>query len=220
MEKLELVAEVRDNKISAEDIRDQNKIPAEIYGRGFDNKSLSVDYLTFEKALAKAGESTLVDLNVGSEGFKVLIHDVQYHPVTDKILHVDFRRVRLDEKVKAEVPIKLLGEAPAVKEYGGIVNEALEFVEIEAFPADLIYEIEIDISGMSQLGDKIYVKDIKLPETITIITTPDVLIAGMDEPNLKEEKPTTEESADSTEVVNDKKGDDKADAVSEKKDKK
>jgi len=122
---------------------------------------LQIPVKDFAKAFESAGESTLVYINVDGQAYPVIIHDVSRDPVTDDVIHADFYKVRLDEKIKTNVPVEFVGEASAVKDLGGIFVRNVNELEVEALPQDLPHELTIDISVLKLFGDKVTIGDIK-----------------------------------------------------------
>ncbi len=201
-QKIELNAEKRE--ILGDRVRHVRKsgfIPAVLYGKGMASVSVQVPMKDFEKTLKSAGESTLVYLNVAGQSYPTIIHDVAREPIKDSILHADFYKVRLDEKIKTKIPVVFTGEAPAVRDLLGIFVRNVNELEVEAFPQDLPHEISIDISGLQQFGDQITVKDINLGDKVKILAEPDEIFATVQEPKSQEEleaelaAPTTDVSA-------------------------
>ncbi|MCG2686709.1 50S ribosomal protein L25, partial [Candidatus Parcubacteria bacterium] len=128
-------------------IKEQGLIPAVVYGHGFKSKSIQVLALDFKKVFKEAGESSIINLEIeGDKPIKVLVYDMQRHPLKDNLQHIDFYKIKEGEKIKVETGLKFIGEAPAVKELGGVLFNNLSEVEIECLPEDLIHEIEVDIS--------------------------------------------------------------------------
>jgi large subunit ribosomal protein L25 len=149
--------------------RKQGKIPAEMYGHKHENQHLFVDEIALSKALAVAGESSLIDLIINDgKPVKVLIHDVQKNPLTDRISHVDFYQVDMKHALTVTVPLIFTGESKAVKELEGTLIKNLNEIEISCLPDDLIHQIEVDISSLKTFDDIIKVGDLKIPKTITI----------------------------------------------------
>jgi len=112
-------------------IREKDFIPAVVYGHGFKSISLKVSYSAFEKVLKKAGESTLIDLEIGTDKpIKVLIYDMQYEPLTNKIQHIDFYKIKTGEKIDVDVELKFMGESLVVKEAGGVLVHILDKIKI------------------------------------------------------------------------------------------
>jgi large subunit ribosomal protein L25 len=169
-------------------LRKQNLIPAVLYGKEIAPQNLVVEYLPFQKVYSESGESTLIDLKVQEkEPMKVLIHDVQIDPVTKKIIHVDFWKVRMTEKIEAEIVLKFVGEAEAVKGLGGILVKNLDSLKVKCLPQDLVHEIEVDISPLKTFDDVIHVKDLKIPPEIEVLVNPEEIVAVVTPPRSEEE---------------------------------
>lgn len=175
-------------------LREQNKLPAVIYGHGIKSQPLEVEYLLFKKIYEKAGESTLIDLHVDEQKpVKVLIQAVQLNPVTDQYLHVDFHQVKMTEKMTAEVPLKFVGESPAVKEQGGILVKNLDKVKIECLPDDLIHEIEVDLSSLKDFNSTIHVRELNIPPGVSVLDKPEETVVLIEPPRSEEELKELEE---------------------------
>lgn len=168
-------------------LRTSGVIPAVLYGKGMPAVSLQVPVKDFEKTLKAAGESTLVYLNVDGQAYPTIIHDVTREPVKDAILHADFYKVRLDEKIKTNVPVVFTGESPMVKDQTGIFVRNVNELEVEALPQDLPHEITIDISGMATIGDQILAKDIRLGSGVALTAGPEEIIATIQAAKTQEE---------------------------------
>lgn len=187
-----------------------NKVPGILYGHKIKNILLEVDYLDFEKTYKQAGESTLINLEINKKPKTVLIHDVQLDPVTDKFLHVDFYQVKMDEKIKAEVALQIIGQAPAVSEHGGILVKKIDKIEIESLPKNLPSKIKVDVSKLKKLENAIRVKDLEIPKNIEMLTAKDQVIAVVTAPKVKEEE-KKEETAEETEKEGEQSEDEKQD---------
>ena len=157
-------------------------LPAVVYGQDFPSQSISVKLKDFAEAYKQAGESSLVYLELGNQSLPVIISDVSKDPVSDVFMHADFHKVSLREKVKAEVQLVFTGESPAVKELAGILLKNLNAIEVEALPQDLPHEISVDISNLKTFADHIMVKDLILPNGVTVESSPDEVIALVQEP--------------------------------------
>ena len=177
-------------------IRQEEKLPVVVYGKGKKSQSLIVDQKDFLKIYKEAGRTTLVDLSIDDKvSFKTLIHDIQKHPVTDEILHIDFYQVKMDEKIKTEVPIVFEGISKAVDEKDANLVKNKDIIEIEALPNDLIHEIKVDISPLENYDDAIYIKDLKVPQNVEIIGESDEIVVLAQEPISEEELEKMEEEA-------------------------
>ncbi len=159
-----LPATIRDLKTKACGIRAERKIPAEYYGKGKENLHLTFDYQTFRKVLKTAGSSSIVNLQVEGEkeAREVLIHKIDYNPLTDEFQHVDLKQVERGKQVTTKVPIVVVGESPAIKSLGGILTHGKTEIEVKCLPRDLLKEIEVDVSNMEEIGTSVRVKDLKL----------------------------------------------------------
>lgn len=169
-------------------VREQDLVPAVMYGHGIENINLSLPAREFQTVYGAAGESTLVDLLVdAAEPVKVIIQDVQKDGVSDRILHADLYQVNMKEKITAEVPIVFVGESPAVKTLGGILIKNLAKVEVESLPADLPHELQVDISGLKLFTDKITVGNIQVPAGVTLRAEATEAVILVEEPRSEEE---------------------------------
>jgi len=176
-----------------------------LYGHKIKNIPLKVRQIEFDKVSKAAGQTTLIDLKIKDSGtHKVLIQDIQQNPISDQIIHIDFHQVKMTEKIKTEVPVVVEGEAPAVKDLEGSLILNKTEIEIECLPQDLIHEIKIDISVLKTFEDKILVKDLSVPENITILDDPEEVVALVTPPRteeeLKELEETPEEKPEEVEV--------------------
>lgn len=151
-------------------LRKAGTLPANLYGKKVKSVSLQVPQKEFSSVFAKAGETGLVELSWDHEKRPVLIHNVQYDPVTSAPLHVDFYQVDLKVKVTAKVPIDVIGDSPAVKDKIGVLLNILSEVEVEALPADLVDKIEVDVSKLAALDEAVKVSDLKVSDKIKILT--------------------------------------------------
>lgn len=186
--KVELNAEKREILGSGLNrLRREGFIPAVLYGRDQESIPLRVGAKDFMKVLKSAGESTLVYLNVDGKIYPTIIHDVSRHPLKDTVLHADFFKVRLDEKIKAMVPVVFVGESPAVRDLGGIFIRNVNEIEVEALPQDLPHEISIDISALNNFDDQILVKNINLGPKVKVLASNDEIIGAVQEPISEEQ---------------------------------
>jgi large subunit ribosomal protein L25 len=198
---LELVIKARDSKESSEDLRAQGVMPAVLYGPKEGATAISIDTRTFERLFKEAGETTIVKLTGVGEDKETLIHDVQFHPVTDRALHADFYVIEKGKKVTLNIPLEFVGSAPAEK-LGHIVVKALHEVEIEVAPSELPQQLEVDISKLENVGDHITASQIPLPKSAELKTSPDEIVASITA--FVEEKPL-ETEVKLAEVIGEKK---------------
>lgn len=174
-----LVAEPGRTTGSAESrrLRSSGRIPAVVYGHGLEARSVSVDARDLRHALSgQAGLNQLLSLKIGKDSHLALARSLQRHPVRHTVVHVDFQVVRRDEVISAEVPIVLSGEAKAVEQEKGIVEQQLTSLTVHATPDRIPGHIEVDISGLT-IGEGIRVGDLPLPTGVTTDVSPDELVA-------------------------------------------
>lgn len=187
-------------------LRQKELIPAVVYGAGEPSKPIELNLKDFQKIWSEAGESGLIELEIGSEKKNVLIKDVQTDPVKDFPIHADFYAVRMDRTIEAAVPIKFVGESPAVKNLGANLVRVMHELDIEALPKDLPHELEVDVSVLANFNDRFSVSDLKLPAGVKVLAGPEEIIALVEEVKAEEEAPAPEAAGlDKIEVV-DKKG--------------
>ncbi len=182
---LTLAVQERNAQDSKDTLREKGSIPAVFYGPKQESTAIVIDALRLERVWKEAGETTIVKLTGVGEEKDTLIHDVQFHPVTGKVLHADFYVIEKGKKVTLKVPLEFVGSAPAEK-LGHIVVKALYEIEIEVAPAELPHHLEIDLTKLENVGDHITAQDIKLPPSAELKTSPDEIIASIIE--FKEEK--------------------------------
>lgn len=184
MEKIQLKTSAREiNTRNAKAVYRQGMIPAELYGNNVQNVHLSIDQIEFEKVLRKAGESTVIELELPDGGSRnVLIQDVERHYLSTQPIHVDFYEVNLKEKLTATVQIEFTGESLAVKALGGTLVKVLNEVEVESLPTDLPHQIDVDISVLNTFEDQILVKDLKVSDKVEIKADPEEVVATVQPP--------------------------------------
>lgn len=191
MDNLVLKANLRDKK--GKKVRAEGLIPAVVYGRGKKNSLLSVGALEFEKVFRSAGSSTIISLDLEGEKIKALIQEVSLHPTSERFLHIDFYEISMKEKITASVPIKIIGDSPAVIDKNGTLITNKDELEIECFPADLPQKIEVDISILDDFDKAIHVSDLSLSEKIEIKDDPEEMIVAVEPPRSEEELAELEE---------------------------
>jgi large subunit ribosomal protein L25 len=187
---MQLTAEKRDilgKKVAG--LRAKGLIPAELYGNGSENKHLTVSQRDLLRLIKAEGPATLVDLVIDGTPQRVLIHDLQQSVHTDDIQHVDFYAVRKGEKIKVHVPVSFVGEAPAVKTDGAVLNKSLLEIEVEALPDDLPHEITVDLAPLTAIDMAIHIKDLVLPKGVHAHTDPETLVVSVAAPRVEEEAP-------------------------------
>lgn len=188
MPKTTLKAEER--KIEGRKVKNLRKegiLPGNVYGKKIKSLAVQVGLKDFEQTYKEIGETGLLTLIVGTEEKPVLIHNLQYHPITDEPLHVDFLQVDLKEKVEADIPVELSGESPAEKQALGTVVQYINEIKVEALPGDLPEKFEVDISALAEVDQSIFVKDIKYDKSKVEIKGDLEAVLAKVEPPQKEE---------------------------------
>ena len=169
-------------------LRGEGLIPANIFGKKIKSHSVSVDAKEFEKIFKSAGETSLLELQLGKDKRAVLIRNVQRNPVGENILHIDFQQVDLKEKITADIPVEIIGESPAEKQGLGTMVQQVDEIEAEALPADLPDKFEIDVSALTEVDQAIYIKDIKVNKSkVTITDDPEKIVVKIEPPTAVEE---------------------------------
>lgn len=151
-------------------------IPAVVYGARTAPIHVQIDAKQLAMTLLKAGGTHLITMNIDGKQQQVIARDVQRDVIRGDILHVDFLAVDASTKIRTEVPVTFIGEAPAVQMGLGILLQGLSTIEIEALPADLVERVEVDLSPLKTLNDSIHVRDLKLGDRLTVVTDPDAMI--------------------------------------------
>jgi large subunit ribosomal protein L25 len=190
MEKIELVAEKRTvTGKKNKQLRATGKVPAVVYGHAVDSEQLELDSKTIERVYRAAGGNKIVALKIdGGKARNVLIHDVQHGSARGEIMHVDFYVVRMDELLKAEVPVHFIGESNAVFQDEGTLVKGLEMVQVECLPGDLPDMLEADISVLDDFDKTITLADLVVPKGVTIVEEDlTTLIAKVEPPRSDEE---------------------------------
>ncbi|MEX0622093.1 MAG: 50S ribosomal protein L25 [Candidatus Woykebacteria bacterium] len=169
-------------------LRLEGILPANLFGKAIKSQNLQVAEKDFRKLFKEAGETGVVEVKTKNDTHPALIHNVQKDPITGKIVHVDFHRVNLKEKIIAHVPIRLEGEAPAEKSGVGLILQTLNELEVESLPGDIPHEISIDISNLSEVGQAIHVKDLKIDrDKVEVKNDPEEVVVTVQTAEMKEE---------------------------------
>jgi large subunit ribosomal protein L25 len=172
-------------------LRREGLVPGVVYGPVLDETiSVSVSERDFRKFYMAHGHSTIFTLKWDGGSQPVLIREVQVEPVRQDMLHIDFFAPNMMVVLRQSVPVSLHGAADEV-EAGGVLQHVLNEIEVEALPSDLPNEIIVDISGLTSVGDSLHVRDIEVPENVTLITDPDTTVASVILQEVEEE-PTDE----------------------------
>jgi len=203
---VKLAAQVRSEtgRTAVKKIKSQGFVPAVIYAHNETPVSLQVGARDIGTLLSHAvGEHLLVELEIaGGANRLAIIQEVQHHPVTQAVLHVDFHGVSANEEIESSIPVEAVGEAVGVKSFGGILEQLVRQISIKCLPKDLPEVINVDVSAM-KVGDSLHVKDLQLPAGVTAVDA-EVTVFLVAEPNVAAEAPAAEAPA-APEVIKEKK---------------
>ena len=184
-------------------VRSRKHIPAIVYGTGFKPAPIEVRADDFSRAIhTKAGENVVIRLEIGGSTRlekTVIVKEIQYHPVTDSVEHIDFNAISLTEKIKVQVPLHVNGEAPGVKQ-GGVLDVVHHEIEVEGLPTPIPERIEAGISKMN-IGDAIHVKELSFPSGVTCLLAEDEVVVAVHAPKTEEVAVPTEEAKAEPEVI-------------------
>lgn len=171
-------------------LRRQGITPAHLFGHSLKSLALQCDTAELQHLIAQAGTSTLFNLEIDSEKRprKVLVREIQKDVFGKQLLHVDFYQIRKTEKIKADIPIVLVGEAPAMTVKGRLLAQTLASLSVECLPDKLPPEIRVDLSPLEEVEQAIHVKDLVLDPAITVANNPNQLIAKVSEKAVKVEE--------------------------------
>jgi len=213
MEEIVLEAQLREGagRAKAKDLRDSGFLPAVVYFHGKDALSVKISRSSLLKLVHQHRlESVIINLQIKDDkkakGRPCLVKEIQYDPVSENIIHVDFNEISLTESIKVNVPIEIKGEAIGVKQEGGSLEHLLWEIEVECLPTNIPKNIEVDISAL-KMGDAIHVKDMVFPEGIKSLHDETAVVLHVVAP-MKEEVPlegAEGEAAAEPEVIKEKK---------------
>ncbi len=164
-------------KNDARRVRREGKVPAVVYGAGKQSISVSVDPRQVSRILnSRTGHNTVFDLAMDGERTKAMIVDWQYEPIKGSLLHIDLKRIAMDQKLKVNVPIALVGEPEGVKTQGGILEQIFREVEVECLPGDIPNSVELDVSALV-FGMVLRVSDLPVNPRVKFISDPNQPVA-------------------------------------------
>jgi large subunit ribosomal protein L25 len=184
-------------------LRRDGRLPGVVFGHGLESSAVSVDGHEFEQLRRTTGPNALIDLTVdGDRPTAVLVHGVQTHPVTRRLLHVDLFAVRMTEELAVDVPLIAHGQSPLVELQGGTLFHALEHVRVRALPELLPQSIEYSVESLTDFDNAIHVSDLAVPSDVTLLTDPVEVVAKVLRPRVEEEPvvPEAEEGEEAAEA--------------------
>lgn len=180
------------------ELRKSGQVPVHLYGRGIESQALQAEAHVLRRVLPQVGTNIPLSLELDAEGENIcFVREIQRHPVTEEVLHVDFLRVDVSRAIQAEVPIALTGTSPAVRELGGTLLQPLLSLLVEALPMDVPASLQVDVSQLDDFEKGIFVRDIELGPTVTLVSDPDEMVARVSPPRLEvEDEPSAEDELD------------------------
>jgi large subunit ribosomal protein L25 len=184
-------------------LRRAGLLPAILYGHGIEPIAISLDFKEASRIFPYITSSQLIVVEVDGEQHHALVREKQRHPVQGTLLHVDLNAVSMTEKLRANIVLELVGDAPAVREINAILVQTVEELEVQCLPQYLMDRIEVDLSSLKQFGDAIHVRDIILPEQIEVLADPNEVVVVATAPAAEEvvEAVEEEEAAAEPEVI-------------------
>jgi len=157
-------------------LRRQGLLPAVLYGRNFPPTPISLDLRDASHTLSHMTTSALVTVVLDGEKHLALVRERQRDFIRGTLKHIDFQVVSMKEKLRTSVSVVIVGESPAVKDFNGVLVTGLDEVEVECFPQDLPERIMADVSGLKQIGDAIYVRNLVISEKVEVLEDPNEVV--------------------------------------------
>ena len=198
-------------------LRNQGITPIHLYGSEFDSASMQVKMSELINILDLAGFSSPITLNDGKNDIIAFAREVQRHPLTEQILHVDFQIVGKDDQVEVEVPINLIGESPAVKNLGGVLIKLMETIRVSSKVDTVPQSLDLDISVIESLEQSILVGDIEIAEGVQIVSDETFAVARVIPPRIEIEEEAEAELAEGEESEEGDESDDSTDSETDDK---
>ena len=211
MEEVKLDVQIR-KKVGSRSVKAVHRegaVPAVVYGGDREPTSIKVDLRTYQKiARQHAGQNVVFHLNVMDgdkklRDYSAIVKEEQVNGVSDKLLHLDFKRISLKEEIEVDVTVKLIGEPTGVKKQGGSLDHGLWELDVICLPTNIPEHIEVDVSHLN-IGDGIHVKDLVLPQGVRTDHDPEAMVASVVAPMREEEEDETEAGAAEPEVIGEK----------------
>lgn len=170
-------------------LRREGLLPANIFGRGVPSLAVQLPTREARAMLVAHGRDSLIQVQVAGEPRPrpVVVRAVQQHPATGNLEHVDFYQVDLSRPITATVPVTIVGEAPAVRDHGGILLHGQDSVHVEALPADVPEHLEVSVARLTEIDQQVTVADLVLPAGVTALSDPDTMLARVSRPRQAEE---------------------------------
>jgi large subunit ribosomal protein L25 len=157
-------------------LRRQGQLPGVVYGYKVESTPISLDAHDAGLIIPRLTSSSIVTIELDGKHIPALVREKQKNYIKNILTHVDFQAVSLTEKIRTAVSLQFYGIAPAIKEFQAAIVTNMAEIEVEALPTDLPERIEVDLSGLANLGDSVHVRDLVLPATVTVLSDPDDVV--------------------------------------------
>lgn len=180
-------------------LRREGVVPGNVYGRHLESVSVQLPALELVKTIRASTKNEVIDLKVAGEkaARPAIIQHIQRNPLNGAILHADFYQVSLREKMRADVPITIVGSSEAVGTYNGVLTQQMDTLHVEALPLDIPTHIEVDITPLTELDTSLHVSDLTVPGNVAVLTAPDVVVVTVTAPaKVEEEEVVAPEAAE------------------------
>ena len=169
-------------------LRKAGKVPAVVFGHGIDSIPVALDLHEFEHVRKTAHSNTIIELKIdGKQSHKVMVHGFQVDPRSRRLLHVDLFELKSGEEVTVEIPLHSSGESYAVARLGGSLLHNIDHIRVRALPEKLPESIEYSIESLEDFDAAIHLRDLPLPEGVTLLSDPDEVVAKVAAPRVVEE---------------------------------
>ena len=201
MESIVLKAERREligKQVKA--LRREGKLPAVLYGRRIEPIPVVLDHRTTSRQLNQLSPSALVTIELEGETHMALVREKQRNVLTGSLMHIDFQVVSMQDKLRSNVFVEFIGEAPAVKNFNGILFTELNRIEVECLPKDLPERFTVDVSGLTEIGSSIYVRDLVIPANVEVLEDANSIVVVVTAPEAEEVEEVEAAAAVTTEA--------------------
>jgi large subunit ribosomal protein L25 len=187
MEIVSLKATAREKDRKASALRRDGIVPCVLYGNDTENIPIQCPLKELSTTYGLAGESTIVELDIGGKTVPVLFQHLDIDSVSNHILHADFFAVNMKKEIEAKIPVRFDGEAPVVKEFGGVLVTSMDHVTVRCLPTNLPHDLPVSVEKIAEFTDQLLVSDISVPSGVSIVESPETVIMTAQEPRKEEE---------------------------------
>ncbi|MSQ15453.1 MAG: 50S ribosomal protein L25 [Dehalococcoidia bacterium] len=179
-------------------LRRNSIIPGNVYGEGIASTAIQLGRNDFERLRAKGAGRMLLTLHIEGEALPrtVMVREVQRHPVTEDMFHIEFYQVQMDHAIKTSVPLILVGESEAVTKHHGMLMQLLNTLDLECLPGDMVAEVTVDVSRLTEIGQALHVSDLVIGPRVTVLTDPEQLVVRASPPVVEAARAEQAEAAE------------------------